>query len=266
MLRILFIGDIVGSIGRKTVAALLPKLKRQEKIDIVIANAENSAHGSGITETTIEELQAAGVDFFTNGDHALRRKGQEKLYEHPYILRPANLPPVCPGHGFAVLPYRDSNILLINLVGRVYMQANYDCPFRKLDEILANPDLLAKNISAIIVDMHAEASSEKAAFYHYASGRVSAVLGTHTHVQTADEKIGPQGTAFITDVGMCGADDSSLGIAKEGAIRNFLTQMKEKHVLPEKGPAIFNALRLDISAKQRSSRSIKRISIKTEIR
>ena len=256
MLKVLFIGDIVGRIGRETIAQVLPKLKKEKKIDIVIANAENSAHGSGITERIIEELEKSGIDYFTMGDHALRRKNQSGLYSLHNIVRPANFPSGVPGHGYCLIPVKDKNILLINLIGRVFMKADYDCPFRKLDEILANVNLQANNIFAIIVDIHAETTSEKVALMHYADGRVNAVLGTHTHVKTADEQTTDKGTAFITDVGMVGAGDSSLGIAKEGAIRTFLTQIREPHIIPKTGKAICNSVLLNISAKNTTIKSI----------
>jgi 2',3'-cyclic-nucleotide 2'-phosphodiesterase len=265
MIKILFIGDIVGKIGREAVAQILPKLRKENNIDLVIANAENSAHGSGITERTISELRASGVDYFTNGDHALGRRDQGELYDLPYILRPANFPPKVFGRGHILIPCDGKNILLINLVGRVYMKAHYDCPFRKLDEILANENLQANNISAIIVDIHAEATSEKAALRHYADGRVSAVLGTHTHVMTADADISDKGTAFISDVGMVGAGDSTLGVAKEGIIRTFLSQIKENHVIPKRGKALFNAVIVSINPKNMTANSIKPIIKKINI-
>ncbi len=260
MLKVLFIGDIVGKIGRQTVAKVLPKLKKEKKIDIVIANAENSAHGSGITERIVEELEKYGVDYFTMGDHALRRKNQAGLYNLSNIIRPANFPPGVNGQGYTLIPFKNKNILLINLIGRVFMKSHYDCPFRKLDEILANVDLQANNIFAIIIDIHAEATSEKIALKHYADGRVGAVLGTHTHVKTADEQISDKGTAFITDVGMVGASDSSLGIAKEGVIRTFLSQIKETHVIPKSGKAIFNSVLLTINTKSTETTAIKSIT------
>jgi metallophosphoesterase (TIGR00282 family) len=256
MLKVLFIGDIVGRIGRETIGKVLPELKKEKKIDIVIANAENSAHGSGITDRIIEELESYGIDYFTMGDHALRRKKQAGLYNLENIVRPANFPPNVPGHGYCLIPVQAKNILLINLIGRVFMRSDYDCPFRKLDEILANVNLPENNIFAIIIDIHAETTSEKIALMHYADGRVSAVLGTHTHVKTADEQTTDKGTAFITDVGMVGAGDSSLGIAKEGAIRTFLTQIKETHIIPKTGKAIFNSVLLGMSAKTTTIKSI----------
>ncbi len=258
-MKILFIGDIVGRIGRETVGKILPKLKKEKKIDLVIANAENSAHGSGITERIIEELEQYGVDCFTMGDHALRRKKQKGLYALKNIVRPANFPPGAPGSGYTLFPVKNGNVLIINLIGRVFMKADYDCPFRKIDEILANVDLQEDNIFAIIIDIHAEATSEKVALKHYVNSRVSAILGTHTHVQTADSQITKEGTAFITDVGMVGASDSSLGIDKDGVINSFKSQIRETHVIPKSGPSIFSAVLLNIDTKTRKTKKIQNI-------
>lgn len=266
MLRVLFIGDISGKLGRKTVAKVLPGVKREERPDLVVANAENSAHGSGVTEDTVKELAAAGVDWFTGGDHALQRFKHLGFYDKYPIIRPANFPPGVPGRGFALVPAGGKNILLINLIGRVFMDMDYDCPFRKLDEILANTDLHKKNISAIIIDMHAEATSEKAAFRHWADGRVSAVLGTHTHVMTADHGITAKGTAHITDTGMTGADDSCLGVDRENIIKTFLEQIKYPHVIPETGRAVFNAVLVSIDEKTRAAKAIKPIAKFIEIK
>lgn len=259
MIKILFIGDIVGRIGRQAVREILPKLKKEHKLDIVIANAENSAHGSGITERIFDELSEAGVDYFTMGDHALRRKNQEDLYKKDNIIRPANFPPGAIGHGYTLIPYKDKKILLVNLIGRVFMKSDFDCPFRKFDEILANTSLQEDEKFAIIVDIHAEATSEKVSILHYLDSRASAVLGTHTHVQTNDARITDKKTAFITDVGMVGAMNSSIGIAKEGVIKEFLTQMKETHVIPIKGKAIFNSVLVNLSEKTGQAVSIKTI-------
>ncbi len=258
-MKILFIGDIVGKIGRQAVIRLLPKLKKEYKFDLAIANAENSAHGSGVTEKIIKELLASGIDFMTTGDHAFRMSKQLAVFDKYPILRPANFPPGLPGHGYAVIPAGKKNIILINLIGRVFMKLDYDCPFRKLDEILANLNLPDKNVSAIIVDIHAETTSEKVCFGYYADGRVSAVLGTHTHVMTADQKILPSGTAYITDVGMTGLANGSLGIDKDAIIQTFLTQIKHPHTIPERGEAILNAVLLNINEKTAKTKTIKPI-------
>ncbi len=254
-MNILFIGDIMGRIGRITVAKILPKLKKGEKIDFVIANIENAAHGSGATEAIVKELQKAGVDYFTNGDHSFTRIKQIDIYNKYPIIRPANWSPKAPGKGHAVINTKNEQILLINLIGRTFMKMDHECPFHKIDEILAN--FTNQKLSAIIIDIHAEATSEKAALKHYVDGKVSAILGTHTHVMTADERISNKGTAFITDVGMVGAFDECIGLDREGIIKTFTTQIKYPHVLPEKGKAIFNAVLLKIDPKTAETKSIK---------
>jgi hypothetical protein len=260
MLNILFIGDINGKIGREAIKKILPKLKRDEKIDLVIANAENAAHGSGVTEDSLKELQEAGIDWFTNGDHAFDRiKQAESCYEKLPTIRPANFPEGVPGKGHAIINTKKGVILLINLIGRVFIQPDTNCPFRKFDEILANPDLADLKLSAIIIDIHAEATSEKIAFSHYADGRATAVLGTHTHVMTADETISEKGTASITDVGMAGAADECIGVGKESIIKSYLTQIKYPHIIPETGRAIFCAVHIKIDEKTAKAKSIKRI-------
>ncbi|MFA4833229.1 MAG: TIGR00282 family metallophosphoesterase [Patescibacteria group bacterium] len=260
MLNILFIGDINGKIGRQAVAKILPKLKKSQKIDFVFANAENSAHGTGVTEETLKELMEAGVDYFTNGDHAFDKIKQIGCYEKFPVIRPANYSCDAPGKGYAVVEKEKSKILLVNLIGRVFMAQNYDCPFRKVDEILAK--FTKKSLSAIIIDIHAEATSEKVALKHYLNGRVSAVVGTHTHIMTADTEISKEGTAYITDIGMAGFADGCIGVDKEDIIKIFLTQIKQPHTIPEKGRAIFNAVLITIDSKTGQARNIKPI-IKT---
>lgn len=259
-MKILFIGDIVGRIGRRAVGKILPVLKKEFKIDLVIANAENSAHGSGVTESTIKELLASGIDYLTTGDHAFKASKENEIFNGYPVLRPANFPPAVFGHGFAVITVKNHRILLINLIGRVFMHMDYDCPFRKLDEILANNDLRSLKLSATIIDMHAEATSEKVSLAYYADGRVTAVLGTHTHIMTADPKISPAGTAYITDTGMVGAADSCLGVGQDNIIKTFLTQVKYPHVIPEKGQAIFNSVLVTVNPKKAQATSIRPIT------
>ena len=268
MLKVLFIGDVSGRIGRQAIAKLLPKIKRENKIDLVIANADNIAHGKGVTEATVKELMGLGVDFFTNGDHAFdREKSLEDVYPSDLpVLRAANFPPGVPGKGYAIIQKKKFKILIINLIGRVFFKTDYDCPFREVDKILANPSLPLENLSAIIIDIHAEASSEKIAMKYFLDGRVSALLGTHTHIQTADEEITENGTAYITDAGMTGFADGVLGVDKEKIIKSFLDQIKYPHVLPDKGKAIFNAVVVGIDEKTRKAKMIKRICEFTEIK
>ncbi|MEK7202796.1 MAG: TIGR00282 family metallophosphoesterase [Patescibacteria group bacterium] len=260
MLKILFIADIVGKIGREAVKKILPKLKKEHKPDLIIANGENLAHGKGITKILIEEMMAIGVDWFTTGNHAFSNKKSENIYESNLpILRPANYSVNAPGQGYSLLNINNRQILLINLIGRVFMPLNYDCPFAKLNEILL-ANLANKNLSAIIVDMHAEATSEKIALRHYVDGRISAIIGTHTHVMTADQMITDKGTAYLTDAGMVGLANGVIGMDKENIIKTFLTQIKYSQALQETGPVIFNAILLSIDPKTKKTQDIKSIT------
>jgi metallophosphoesterase (TIGR00282 family) len=224
-LNILLCGDVVGRPGRDAVKAHLPEMRHALAIDVAIVNAENAAHGFGLTEKLCGELYEAGVDFLTTGNHAWdQREIIPYIDRDPRLLRPANFPPGTPGAGACFHPLGDGRTLLvINLMGRLFMDA-LDDPFRSLDAILA-PYALGHGATAIVVDFHAEATSEKTAFGHYADGRVSAVIGTHTHVPTADARILPGGTAFASDAGMCGNYDSVIGMQKEASVQRFVTKM-----------------------------------------
>lgn len=265
MLNILFIGEINGKIGRLAVKKLLPVLKQEIKPDLVIANADNLAHGNGVSEATIKEMMAAGIDWFTGGDHCFGNTASLGLYDNDLpaqaglpLLRPANFSKIAPGRGQAIIDLNGHKILLVSLVGRVFMSMNFDNPFSQVDEILSN--LAINNISGIIVDIHAEATSEKAAIFHYLNGRVSAILGTHTHVMTADAQISKAGTAFITDVGMTGFADGVIGVEKEGVIKTFVTQIKYQHDIPETGRTIFNAVLISLDPKTKKAVSLKSIT------
>lgn len=227
MMKILFIGDIVGSPGRDVVAKHIPAMKTSGEVDVVIANAENAAGGSGITEKIAKELFAAGCDVLTLGDHAWdKREVYSYLTAETRIIRPANFAPLAPGRGHCIIETsRGVTIGVISLLGRTFIKYPADCPFRTLDGILKDMRDVTPNI---ILDMHAEATSEKVAMGWYADGRVSAVLGTHTHIQTADEKILPKGTAFMTDVGMTGPYDSVIGQVKERIIERYVTGLPNK--------------------------------------
>jgi len=222
-MRVLLIGDIVGLPGCRAVAELLPGIVSDYKIDVTIANAENAADGFGLTQTLAGELFACGVQLLTSGNHIWDKINIVKFIEkESRLLRPANFPAETPGRGSGIIesgsPVR---IGVLNLAGRVFMES-LDCPFRTARREI---ELLRAETPVIIVDMHAEATAEKIALGWFLDGSVSAVLGTHTHVQTADEKILPQGTAYITDVGMTGSADSVIGVRKELALKRFLTQM-----------------------------------------
>ena len=260
MIKILFIGEIMGKIGRRAVREILPQLKNELKPDLIIANADNLAHGKGVSESTVKEIMQDGVIWFTNGDHAFDNLNSLNLYDSDLpLLRPANYSSQAPGKGFAEIKLKNGhNILLISLIGRVFMSMDYDCPFMEVDKILSN--LANKNLSAIIIDMHAEATSEKVALKHYLDGRVSAILGTHTHIMTADSEITDEGTGYITDVGMTGFTDGVIGIGKEGIIKTFLTQIKYPHEIHDTGKAIFNAVYFEINPKNKKTITFKPIT------
>ncbi|MDD4980422.1 MAG: TIGR00282 family metallophosphoesterase [Candidatus Omnitrophica bacterium] len=220
-MNILFIGDIVGNPGREAVKQLLPGLKKEFNLDFVIANAENSAGGSGITPKIAEELFQAGVNVLTSGDHIWKKREIfEIIGQEERILRPVNFPSGVAGRGWGLFKLENGlKIGVINVNGRVFMEA-LECPFKTTRQAI---EALAKDTKVIIVDIHAEATSEKVALGWYLDGEASAVLGTHTHIQTADEKILPGGTAYITDVGMAGPLDSVIGRRKEDVLERFLT-------------------------------------------
>jgi metallophosphoesterase (TIGR00282 family) len=257
-MKILFIGDIVGNPGRKAIKEGLPDLISKLKIDFVIANAENAAGGFGITESIGEELFSLGIHVLTSGNHIWDKKeAVTYILKENRLLRPANYPPDVPGFGSIVMntPSGD-RVAVLNLSGRVFMSP-MDCPFRKAQEEIA---ALKKQAKIIIVDFHAEATSEKSAIGWYLDGDVSAVIGTHTHVQTADEKILPKGTAFITDVGMTGPADSIIGVKKEQIIQKFLTQIPTRFETA-KGETMLSSVVLEINPKTGLSTSIQRLQL-----
>jgi len=230
-LNLLFIGDIIGKLGRKVCRQVLPELEKKLSPDLIIANGENSAHGYGITEKVYNELLEMGIEAITMGNHVWDKKELVKNIDKlPLVVRPANYPQGVPGKDHLIIEKSGVKIAIINLSGRTFMQA-LDCPFRAAEKLVPT---LKTNL--IIVDMHAEATSEKCAMGWFLGGKVSAVIGTHTHVMTADERILPQGTAFISDIGMVGAYDSIIGMGKEQILKRFTTQMPEKFETTEKGP------------------------------
>jgi metallophosphoesterase (TIGR00282 family) len=257
-MRILFVGDIIGKSGRQALKALLPNLTDKYKTDVVIANGENAAAGFGITETTAAEIFACGVDVITTGNHVWDKKeALSYLSREPRILRPINYPPGVPGEGSIILgPVRKTEIAIINVAGRVFMNS-LDCPFRTVKTAL---DKISERVKIVIIDFHAEATSEKIAFGHYFDGRVSAIVGTHTHVQTADERILPKRTAYISDVGMTGPVDSVIGIEKEQIIDKFLTGMPRKFDVAE-GKSILCAVVVDIDDDTGKATGIQRLQL-----
>ena len=248
---ILAIGDVIGKPGRRAVQALLPDLREQYGLDLVITNGENVAGGLGITSTTAKELLDAGVDVLTSGNHIWAQKEIIPYLDGELpILRPLNYPPGVPGKGVIV----KNQVTVVNLIGRTFM-SNFDCPFRAMDKLLAE---LKPKPTVIIVDFHAEATSEKVAMGQYLDGRVSAVLGTHTHVGTIDTRLLPQGTAYVTDIGMTGPIDSVIGDDTEAVIQRFLTIIPHR-LSVGKGETIFNAVLVRVDESSGKAVGIDRI-------
>ena len=251
LVLILAVGDIIGKPGRQAINKLLPDLRQQYGLDLVIANAENTAGGLGLTPTTAKELLNAGVDVLTSGNHIWAQKEIIPYLEGEMpILRPLNYPPDVPGRGYIV----NSQAMVVNVIGRTFM-GDFDCPFRAMDKLLAE---LEPKPPVIIVDFHAEATSEKMAMGRYLDGRVSAVLGTHTHVGTTDAQLFPQGTAYVTDIGMTGPINSIIGDDTESVLQRFLTAIPY-HLSVGKGKVMFNAILVRIDDNSGRAISIDRI-------
>lgn len=255
-MRLAFFGDIVGKPGRRAVGRALGALRTAERIDFVVANAENSAGGVGVDPGSARELFAAGVNVLTSGNHVwAKRQIVEYIADSDVLLRPANFAPSTPGWGYTVKPCpRGEPVGVINLIGRVFM-GTYDCPFRTVDGVLAS---IRERARVVLVDMHAEATSEKVAMGWYLDGRVSAVVGSHTHVQTADERILPGGTAYVTDAGMCGPIDSVIGVSREQVLRRFLTQMPTRFEVAD-GRVLVQGVVVDVDYATGKATSIRRI-------
>lgn len=258
-LTILFIGDVVGKIGRRCVAKMLPELREEYRPDLVLANAENLAHGKGVTSETFQELTAAGVQFATSGNHIFSKDEATAMLGRKDVplIRPANYPPGTPGDGSRVIEVGTRKVLIVNLQGRVFMKEGVDDPFRAFDAVLA--EHRNETFAAVLVDFHAEATSEKVAFGWFADGRASAVIGTHTHVATADEWVMPAGTAYVTDVGMCGGRDTVIGRSKEEVLQKFQSVVGTKFDLPEEGHCRFNSVLIEIDPASGKARDIERI-------
>lgn len=258
-MRVLFIGDVVGRPGRAVVSRAVPRLRDELAVDFVIANCENAAAGWGITARTADELLSAGVDCLTSGNHIwANREGPALVDSHPQILRPANFAPGVPGRGSAL--YQAANgvtVGVINLVGRIFMDP-HDCPFRRGEEEVAR---LSEHAQVIIVDFHAEATSEKQALGYHLDGRVTAVLGTHTHVQTADEGLLPASTAFITDVGMTGPTGTIIGVDRRVVLRRFTSGMPQRFEVPKVTTGQLNAVVVEASLDNMGAKGIQRISL-----
>ena len=252
-MQILAIGDVIGKPGRQALDIFLPQIKQEYQADLTIVNAENSAHGIGVTPETAEELLKAGADVLTSGNHVWAHKTiLPYLDSEMPLIRPLNYPPGVPGKGYIV----KKGVLVVNLIGRTFMD-NYDSPFRTMDALLAQ---LENKPKIIIIDFHAEATSEKIAFGYYVDGKASAVIGTHTHVQTADEKILPGGTAYITDVGMTGPASGVIGIEKNQIIERFLTHMPRKFDVAD-GKSILSAVVIEADEESGRATGIQRLQL-----
>jgi metallophosphoesterase (TIGR00282 family) len=260
-MRILFIGDIVGSPGRGIVTERLADIAAQQKLDLVIANCENAASGFGITPRLVEGLLAAGVDVLTSGNHIWDRKEILDYFPHqPRLLRPANYPEGAPGRGLYINATKNGmRYAVLNLQGRVFMPS-IDCPFRAADRELK---LIPADVKVVVVDMHAETTSEKLAMGWYLDKRVSAVIGTHTHVVTADEQILPGGAAYITDVGMTGPHDSVIGMEKATILQKFLDGLPARFEVAS-GNVQMNTVLIDVDEASGRARSIERLCFRID--
>lgn len=262
LLRILFIGDVVGAPGRAILQKHINRIREQHQIDITIVNGENSADGRGITPRIMESFKHIKVDVVTSGNHIWDKKDIVPYLEaHQDLLRPANFPSSCPGVGVKIITVKGQTVAVINVQGRVFMKEHLDCPFKTMDSILT---YLRDKTKTIVVDFHAETTAEKAALAYYLDGRISALVGTHTHVQTADERVLPSGTAFITDLGMCGALDSSLGMKLDSIIQHFITQMPTRFNVETSGPILLNGVWIEIDTATGKALKIERIKIVDE--
>ena len=257
-MRIMLTGDVVGRPGRKAFQLYTQKLRREKNIDVVVVNGENSAGGKGLTRKSLDALYHAGADIITSGNHVWdKRDVLEFIDQEPFLIRPANYPEGVPGKGWCIYPFKAKNIGIINLSGRAFMPA-LDCPFQKIEEILHE---IKNTCDIIFLDFHAETTSEKMAMGWYLDGRVNGVVGTHTHIQTADARILPQGTAYITDLGMTGAWNSVLGVKTEIILHKFTTAMPCRFDLEEEGPQVYSAVIVDIDDQTNRTTGIERIFI-----
>ncbi len=259
-LRVLLVGDIVGRPGRNLISSVLPKLRKEKEIDLVIANGENAAGGFGLTQDTLIDIQKAGVDVVTSGNHIWDKRDVAELIDsEPRLLRPANYPVGVAGTGSLVFEHKGIKVGVINLAGRVFMEP-IDCPFRKVKQILEE---MKEKTNLIFVDFHAEATSEKEAMGFYLDGLVTAVVGTHTHVPTGDERILKGGTAYQTDLGMTGPRDAVLGVDKDVIIGKFLEATPRRFEIA-KGAVWFCGLIVDVDANSGKAKAIERVRLEWE--
>lgn len=261
-MRVLILGDVVGRPARKAIRELVPPLIERERVDLAIANAENAAGGIGVDIKSANELFASGLDVLTSGNHIWKKKEiYSYLQERPQLIRPANYPEGAPGQGWYAWRHDHGlKALIVNIQGRVFMPHQVDDPFRCVDAILREQ---GPHSRVVIVDMHAEATSEKNAMGWHLDGRVSIVYGTHTHVQTSDDRVLPGGTAYITDLGMCGAFDSVIGMEKESVIQGLMTQLPRQFEVA-KDNVVLQGVLVDIDEQSGRARTIKRLRLRSE--
>ena len=258
-MRILFVGDVVGRPGRRILKPAIAQLRAEHAPDLIVVNGENASRGAGLTRQAFDEIVRAGADVITTGNHVWDRKEIFGFIDdHPRLLRPANYPEPVPGNGVCILQAADGTpTAVVNILGRLFV-GDYDDPFRTIDRIL---DELDGRVEVVLVDFHAEATSEKIAFGWHVDGRVSAVLGTHTHVPTADERVLPGGTAYITDVGMTGPHDSVIGVDKQAALERFLTQ-RPVRFFPASDDVRLSGVVLEVSPADGRAESIRRVEVR----
>ena len=256
-MRLAFFGDVVGRPGRRALARLLPRIAAEEGVHFVVANCENASGGKGVDPESAEELYDAGIDVLTTGNHVWRNPAiVPYMRDNGRLLRPQNFARGVPGQGWTVRPARGEGtaVGVLNLIGRVFMEPS-ECPFRAAQEAV---ELIRAQTAVIVVDMHGEATSEKVGMGRFLDGQVSAVVGSHTHVQTADEAVLPGGTAYLTDAGMCGPEDSILGMKPEPVLRRFLTQMPARFEVAG-GPVVVQGVLIDVDEMNGRAVAIRRI-------
>ena len=263
-IRVLFIGDIIGTLGRMMLQKYLQSLQQKFSIDMTIVNGENSYNnGRGITSRIVHSLRHMGVDVITTGNHVWDQNDiHEYMKQNTHIIRPANFPSECPGVGVMTFNCQGKEVAVVNIQGRVFMKETLDCPFKIMDTILS---YLKHKTNIIVVDFHAEATAEKICLGYYLDGRVSCVVGTHTHVPTADERILPKGTGYITDAGMVGSLNSSIGMKAAQMIERFKTQMPNRFVVDTEPPVILTGIWVEIDIETGKTIHIERIKVIDEV-
>ena len=256
----MLVGDVIGRSGRRAFCKITPRLRKEKDIDIVIVNGENSAGGKGFTRKSLDELYRGGADIVTSGNHVWdKRDVLEFIDQEPFLIRPANYPEGTPGKGWCSYPFKAKNIGVMTLSGRAFMPP-LDCPFQKVEELLRE---MRDECDIVFLDCHVETTSEKTAMGYYLAGRVNGVVGTHTHVQTADERLLPHGTAYITDLGMVGPRDSVLGVKTDLILERFTTAMPVRFDVAD-GPCVYSAVIVTIDDATNETRAIERLLLQED--